>query len=152
MQTTMVQISLHIRAVFVVCCLDSIIPLVSISEISSLYLASVAESTLVANPEDRFSHDLAHIAIILSFLRTKLEQEHEKTNKNDLCAQQRLRSAWDSVQSDQSLLSTWRRFGSLATKKAHSKDSDQTGWTPRLIRVFAGHTGNFVGFAMLWLN
>ena len=28
---------------FVVCCLDSIIPLVSISEISSLHLASVAE-------------------------------------------------------------------------------------------------------------
>ena len=33
------QISLH---AFVVPCLDSIIPLVSISEISSLYLASVA--------------------------------------------------------------------------------------------------------------
>ena len=49
---------------FVVHCLDSIIPLVSISEISSLYLASVAaqavfESYLVANPEDRFSHDEA---------------------------------------------------------------------------------------------
>ena len=46
---------------FVVRCLDSIIPLVSICEISSLYLASVAaqvfESTLVANPEDRFSRD-----------------------------------------------------------------------------------------------
>ena len=40
---------------FVVRCLESIIPLVSISEISSLYLASAAESTLLANPEDRFS-------------------------------------------------------------------------------------------------
>ena len=37
MRTTKAQISLCIR------CLDSIIPLVSISEISSLYLASVAE-------------------------------------------------------------------------------------------------------------
>ena len=49
---------------FVVRCLDSIIPLVSTSKISSLYLASVAAqaglSTLVANPEDRFSRDEAH--------------------------------------------------------------------------------------------
>ena len=41
MQTTMGQISLCICP-FVVRCLDSIIPLVSISKISSLYLASVA--------------------------------------------------------------------------------------------------------------
>ena len=49
---------------FFVCRLDSIIPLVSQSENSSLYLASVAAQagfTLVANPKDRFSHDEAHI-------------------------------------------------------------------------------------------
>ena len=51
---------------FIVHCLDSIIPLVSKSEISSLYLASVAAQaglslTLVANPEDRFSHDEAQM-------------------------------------------------------------------------------------------
>ena len=34
---------------------------------------------------------------------------------------------------------------------ADSENSDQTGWMPRLIRVLAGHTGNFVGFVMLWL-
>ena len=39
-----------------VCCLDSIILLVSISEISSLYLASVA-----VHAEDKFSDDTAHI-------------------------------------------------------------------------------------------
>ena len=54
-----------------------------------------------------------------------------------LCAQQRLRSAWLSTQSDQSL-------GSLATHWAHSEDSDQTGWMPRLIWVFAGHTVTFL--------
>ena len=32
-----------------------------------------------------------------------------------------------------------------------SEDSDQTGWIPRLIWVFAGRTGHFVGFVMLWL-
>ena len=46
---------------FVVRCLSSIIPLVSAPELWSLYLASVAESTLVANSEDRFSRDEAHI-------------------------------------------------------------------------------------------
>ena len=56
---------------FVVRCLHSMILLVSISEISSLYLAFVAEqagfeSYLVANPEDRFSCDEAHIITYLS--------------------------------------------------------------------------------------
>ena len=40
----------------------------------------------------------------------------------------------------ESLLSTWRKLGSLATHWAHSKDSDQTGWKPRLIWVFPGRT------------
>ena len=31
---------------------------------------------------------------------------------------------------------------------ADSKDSDQTGWKPMLIRVFAGRTGPFIGFVM----
>ena len=31
---------------------------------------------------------------------------------------------------------------------ADSEDSDQTGWKPRLIWVFAGHKGHFVGFVM----
>ena len=51
---------------FVVRCLDRIIPLVSISEISSLYLASVAAQaglslTCSKNPKDRFSCDEAQI-------------------------------------------------------------------------------------------
>ena len=50
---------------FVVRCLDSIIPLVSIPEISSLYLASVAAQANFNLPwlkvsEDRFSCDEAH--------------------------------------------------------------------------------------------
>ena len=47
---------------FVVCCLDSIIPLVSISDISSLCgCTGWFESTLVVDPEDRFSCDEAHL-------------------------------------------------------------------------------------------
>ena len=52
---------------FIVRCLDCIISLVSVSEISSLYLAFFCgcadqfESTQVANPKDRFSRDEAQI-------------------------------------------------------------------------------------------
>ena len=59
MRTTKAQISLRIR----VRCLDSIIPLVSIYE--TIAIVSVAagqfESYQVANPEDRFSRDEAHL-------------------------------------------------------------------------------------------
>ena len=37
----------------------------------------------------------------------------------------------------ESLLSAWRKLGSLATHSAHSEDSDQPGHPPRLIWVFA---------------
>ena len=40
----------------------------------------------------------------------------------------------------ESLLSAWRKLGSLVTHWVHSKDSDQTGQMPRLIWIFAGHT------------
>ena len=59
----------HLRSListFVVRCLESIIPLVSIYKILSRSLCSWAdrfESTLVENPEDRFSHDEAHLII-----------------------------------------------------------------------------------------
>ena len=54
---------------FVVRCLDRIIPLVSISELSSLNLASVAAQTGLflnlskTNPEDRFSRDEAYFVV-----------------------------------------------------------------------------------------
>ena len=37
----------------------------------------------------------------------------------------------------ESSLSAWSNLGYLATHWAHSEDSDQTGWMPRLIWVFA---------------
>ena len=51
---------------FVVRCLDSVMPLVSVTYISSLMLASVAEQASLSltwseTPEDTFSHDKAHM-------------------------------------------------------------------------------------------
>ena len=40
----------------------------------------------------------------------------------------------------ESLLSAWRKIGSLAIHWAHSEDSDQSERMPRLIWVFAGRT------------
>ena len=40
----------------------------------------------------------------------------------DVCAQQSLRSAWASIQSDQSSLPSWRKLGSLGTPWALSED------------------------------
>ena len=42
----------------------------------------------------------------------------------------------------ESSLSAWRKLGSLATQKVHSKDTDQTGRISRLI--FAGHTATLL--------
>ena len=63
------------------------------------------------------------------------------------CVQRRLRSAWASVQSDQSLLlcAQWVA-NDPSFLHADSEDSDQTGRMPRLIRVYAGCACHFVGF------
>ena len=54
------------QQVFVTRCLDSVMSLVSVTKISSLMLASVAEQasltpTWSETPEDIFSHDEAHL-------------------------------------------------------------------------------------------
>ena len=68
-----------------------------------------------------------------------------QNQQNDLCTQQRLRSAWASALSDQSLLCALRIASSCRQQRLWS------GRMPRLIWVFTGHTGHFVGFVMLRL-
>ena len=70
---------------FVVHCLDSIISPVSVSEISSLYLATVAaqasfECYLVTNAEDRFSRDEAQIVTD----KNEDQPKYDETS-NELC-------------------------------------------------------------------
>ena len=57
-----------------------------------------------------------------------------------VCTQRRLESAWASAQSDQSSLCAQWVTKDPSFLHADSEDSDQTGWMPRLIWVFAGHT------------
>ena len=58
-----------------------------------------------------------------------------------------LRPVWS-----ESSVSAWRNIGSSDTHWAHCKVSDQTKRMQRLIWVFAGHKGRFVGFVMRWLT
>ena len=68
--------------------LDSIIPLVSISEISSLQLASVAAEAglnlTVENPKDRFSCDEAQAPNVAAFLLSTSPPLHGKSIKSKL--------------------------------------------------------------------
>ena len=68
------------------------------------------------------------------------EPQHDKTNKMGVRPARTqislgIRPVWS-----ESLLSAWRKLGSLATHWADGKDSVQTGWMSRLIWVFAGRT------------
>ena len=75
-----------------------------------------------------------------------------QNQQNGMCAQRRLRSAWASAQSDQSLLCTQWVAMDPSFLHADSEDSDQTGQVPRLIWVFAGRTCHCAGFVMRWLK
>ena len=66
--------------------------------------------------------------------------------QNGMCAQRRLRSTWESAQSDQSLRCPHEE--SLTIIRMHSEVSDQNGRMPRLIWVLAKRKGHFVGFVM----
>ena len=68
-----------------------------------------------------------------------------------LCAQRRLRSAWASILSDQSLLSAWRKLGSLATQWVHSEDWSDWADAQADLSLHWAHS-HFVGFVMLRLN
>ena len=100
-------------------------------------LSSVSESTLPSP----FSIDVRHKGAASC-----------QNQQNDLCAQQGLRSAWASTQSDQS--SQCAQWVAKVPMFLHGdrEDSDQTGWMPKLIWVFAGRTDHFVGFVMRQLK
>ena len=68
------------------------------------------------------------------------EPPHDKTNKMTVRPAKTQISLGIRPVRSESLLSAWRKLGSLATHWAHSEDSDQTGRMPRLIWVFAGRT------------
>ena len=141
--------SVHPRSListFVIRCLDSLIPLVSISKISSPNVASVAaEAGLSLNlsetPKTGFLVTWLKCTVLKpTSFHEWFEPWHDKTNKVTVPLAKTQISPGSRPVWSESSLSAWRNLGSLATHWVHSKDSDQTGWMPRLIWVFAGHT------------
>ena len=65
---------------------------------------------------------------------------HDKTNKMTVHPTKTQTSLSISPVWSESLLYAWKNLEFWATYWAYSKNSDQTGWMPRLIWVFAGHT------------
>ena len=73
--------------------------------------------------------------------RVKLwEPEHNKTNKMTCTSSEYSDQPGHPHNLIRVSLSAWRRFGFLATPKAHSEYAYQAGWIPRLIWVFAART------------
>ena len=83
-------------------------------------------------------HQIQTISVSLISLKNKYEPWHDKTNKVAVCPMKTQISLGICPGWSESSSSAWRKLGSLATHWAHSEDSDQTGWMPRLIWVFAG--------------
>ena len=77
------------------------------------------------------------------------EPRHDKTNKMSVRpAKTQISLGFRPVWSESSL-SARRKLGSLATHWVHSKDSDQTGWMPRLIESSLG-AQSLRWFVVLW--
>ena len=74
-----------------------------------------------------------------SRLKTKPTKWHVRPAKTQISLGIRL--VWPEYS-----LSAERKPRPLATRWAHSEDSDQTGRMPNLIWVFAGRTCQFAGF------
>ena len=130
---------------FVVRPLDSGIPLLAISKTSRPWLVSVAEQAGLSFTWSQIPKT--------GFLVTRLNYKTLTENLPDLIYSShfaltgffagRICPVWSEPS-----LSTGRHIWSLAIHWAHSEDSDQTGPMPRLIWVYAGRTGHFVGFVM----
>ena len=82
--------------------------------------------------------------MIAYHLMTKPTQWHVRQAKTQISLG--FRPVW----TESSLCTKWVAKGPVLLQ-ADSEDSDQTGWMPRLIWVFAGRTCHFVGFVMRWL-
>ena len=117
--------------------------------------------SMVRNRSPNFPF-VVYVVVVLLFVNIHPQRTYWKTNRSHLNRLMTKPTKWPvrpaKIQisldicpgwSEASL--SWKKPGSLATNWAYSKYSDQTGRIPRLIWVFAGRTGHFVGFVMLQL-
>ena len=82
-----------------------------------------------------------------TYCQISFELERSKTNKISCAPSEN--SGQSGHLGPESSLSAYKRFGSSATHKAYSENSDPNGQMSKLIWFFAGCTGHCVGFVML---
>ena len=92
-------------------------------------------------------HQIPTLSVSMNLSHDKIWAASWQNQQNDLCTLRRLRSVWL-----ESLLCVQWVAKDPRLLHAETKDSDQTGRMPRLIWVFAGRKGYFVGFVMRQLN
>ena len=104
------------------------------------------ESCLIANLEDRFSRDVAHIIHVLCKINLANKPPHDKTNKMTVRpAKTQISRGIRPLWSESSLCAQWVAKDP-SFLHADSEDSDQTGQMPRLLRLAHSHV---VGFVMM---
>ena len=112
---------------------------------NATYSGSIRSAILTALFDTAILHDLLNLfSRLLIFVHCKQCRMTKPTKWLARPAKTQIRLSICPVWSEPSL-STWRNIGPIASHWAHGKDSDQTGWMPRLIWVFTGGTGHFVG-------
>ena len=171
MWTTKAQISLHIQSdQCLYCSLPGQYNTSTCYSRNFKHLANLCswagqfESNLVANSEDRFSRDAAYLQ---GWKNPKVESgwkyepAHDKTNKMTCSPSKDLDQpeyppslirvfAVHMKKSVLSLLMSAQRR--LWSEWTDTVKTDQTGWMPRLIWVFAGRTSQSVGFGNSTVN
>ena len=132
---------------FVVRCLDSIIPILAIAEISRPKLVSAAEQaglSLNGSQAPKTGFLVAWFTHMSWFTRRRMTKQtnwHVRPAKTQISLG--IRPVWS-----ESSLCAQRIAKDQSFLHADSEDSVQTWWMPRLIWVFAGRTCHFVGFVM----
>ena len=106
---------------FVIRCLDSIIPLVSISEISSLCLASMVAQAVLVYPGRKPRRQVFSLSgSVIITLHSVQGMKRERNTSTKTTSSATWAASWQNQQND----------------CAPSEDSDQHGHPPSLIRVF----------------
>ena len=92
--------------------------------------------------------------LFISFVKGRIESQHDKTNKMTCTPNEDSDQAGLDIHPvwSESLQCTLWVAKDLNILHADREDSYQTGQMPRLIRVFAGCTSHFVCFFMLQLS
>ena len=103
----------------------TVISIHSAAKLNFIWLSVCLRNVWLPNISSKWHQMTLWNVTFIDIIGTLYEPRHDKTNKVTVCPAKTqiilgIRPVWS-----ESLLSAWRKLGSLATHWAHSKDSDQ---------------------------